>query len=155
MLLLFVSTLDVPWRDWFSSEMQTARETIERAVGTVTRPIKERAAFFIVEDFQKGTDGWVNPTAISVEQPGMVSVDGLALHGETLNLASYRLDFIAKIQSKAMGWVVRAEDADNYYAFKLGGKREALGTLLPPRALHGNWRQPGEVFRFGADPGSL
>ena len=126
-LLLFVSTLDVPWRDWFSSEMQTAREAVKEAVNTVTRPIKGRAAFFIVEDFQKGTDRWVNPSAISVEQPGMISVDGLALHGETLNLASYRLDFIAKIRSKAMGWVVRAQDSDNYYAFKLveTGKRSA------------------------------
>ena len=124
-LLLFISTLDVPWHGWFSSEIQDAREKLARAVNTATRPIKERAAFFMVEDFQKGIDSWVNSSAISVEQPGVISVEGLALHAETLNLASYRLDFIGKIQSKAMGWVVRAEDEDNYYAFKLveTGKR--------------------------------
>ena len=124
-LLLFISTLDVPWHGWFSSGIQDAREKLARAVNTATRPIKERAAFFMVEDFQKGIDSWVNSSAISVEQPGVISVEGLALHAETLNLASYRLDFIGKIQSKAMGWVVRAEDEDNYYAFKLveTGKR--------------------------------
>ncbi len=142
-LLLFVSTLDVPWRDWFSSEMQAAREAVEKAVATVTRPIKERAAFFIVEDFQKGADGWVNPTAIRVEQPGMISVDGLALHGETLNLESYRLDFIAKIQSKALGWVVRAHDTDNYYAFKLveSGKRSARSYHLERYTVVGGNRE--------------
>ena len=131
-LLLFISTLDVPWHGWFSSEMQVAREKLESVMSTVTRPIKERAAFFIVEDFQKGVDRWVNASAIRVDQPGMISVDGLALHGETLNLASYRLDFIGKIQSKAMGWVVRARDADNYYAFKLveTGRRAARSYHL-------------------------
>ena len=131
-LLLFVSTLDVPWRGWFSSEMQAAREKVEIAMSTVTRPIKERAAFFIVEDFQKGINRWVNPSAITVEQPGMISVDGLAFHSETLNLASYRLDFIAKIRSKAVGWVVRAQDTDNYYAFKLveTGRRSARSYHL-------------------------
>ena len=131
-LLVFVSTLDVPWRGWLGSEMQAAREQVEIAMSTVTRPIKERAAFFIVEDFQKGIDRWVNPSAITVEQPGMISVDGLALHSETLNLASYRLDFIAKIRSKAMGWVVRAQDSNNYYAFKLveAGRRSARSYHL-------------------------
>ena len=142
-LLLFVSTLDVPWRDWFSSEIQAARETVEMAVNTVTRPIKERAAFFIVEDFQKGTDRWVNPSAITVEQPGMISVDGLALHGETLNLASYRLDFVGKIRSKAMGWVVRAQDSNNYYAFKLveTGRRSARSYHLERYTVIGGDRK--------------
>ena len=142
-LLLFVSIFDVPWRGWFSSELQTAREAVIKAVNTVTRPIKERAAFFIVEDFQKGTDGWVNPAAIRIEQPGMISVDGLALYGETLNLASYRLDFIAKIQSKAMGWVVRAQDADNYYAFKLveTGRRSARSYHLERYTVIGGNRE--------------
>ena len=131
-LLLFISTLDVPWHGWLSSEMQAAREKVGIVMSTVTRPIKERAAFFIVEDFQKGVDRWVNASAIRVDQPGMISVDGLALHGETLNLASYRLDFIGKIQSKAMGWVVRARDSDNYYAFKLveTGRRAARSYHL-------------------------
>ena len=148
-LLLLVSTFDVPWRDWFSSEMQGAREAVEKAVNTATRPIKERAAFFIVEDFQEGADDWVNPAAISVEQPGMISVDGLALHGETLNLASYRLDFIAKIQSKAMGWVVRAQDTDNYYAFKLveSGKRSARSYHLERYTVVGGNRE-----RFSDSP---
>ena len=131
-LLLFISTLDVPWHGWLSSEMQGAREKVEIVMSTVTRPIEERAAFFIVEDFQKGIDRWVNASAIRVDQPGMISVDGLALHGETLNLANYRLDFIGKIQSKAMGWVVRARDSDNYYAFKLveTGRRAARSYHL-------------------------
>ena len=52
----------------------------------------------------------------------------MTLHRETLHLTDYRFQFEAKIQSKAIGWVVRAADDVNYYAFKLNkAVREGSG----------------------------
>ena len=119
MVLIFVSTLDVPWRDWFSDHIAQARDRIAVAINTATRPIRERAAFFIVDDFEQGADAWVSEGSMTFDPGGLLRVSGMALHKDTLNLASYRMDFDAKIEKGAVGWVVRAKDMQNYYAFKL------------------------------------
>ena len=54
----------------------------------------------------------------------MARVAGLALHRDTMDLDGYRWDFDAKITSRAVGWVVRASDAENYYAYKLVQRRQ-------------------------------
>jgi hypothetical protein len=123
-LALFVSTLDVPWRNWFDRQVQRVKDPISAIAGNLSRPIKERSAFFIVDDFSAGLSNWMNAPSLSVTDSGYVAVkQGLALHEGTLNLESYRLDFEAKIQSQAVGWVVRAANTNNYYAFKLVEKR--------------------------------
>jgi hypothetical protein len=69
---------------------------------------------------------------------GQVAVkQGLALHSGTLNLESYRMDFEAKIESQAVGWVVRAADTDNYYAFKLVEKSRDSFDLLRYTVVEG------------------
>ena len=119
MLVIFASTLDVPWRAWFSDHVEQARDRIEVAINSVTQPIRERAAFFIVDDFEQGADAWLSEGSMTFDPGGLLRVSGLALREDTLNLASYRLDFDAKIEKGAVGWVVRAQDMKNYYAFKL------------------------------------
>jgi hypothetical protein len=119
-LALFVSTLDVPWRNWFDRQVQRVKDPIVAIADNLSRPIKERSAFFIVDDFSSGLGNWINNRSLSLTDAGYVAVkQGVSLHGGTLNLESYRMDFEAKIQSEAVGWVVRATDTDNYYAFKL------------------------------------
>jgi len=119
-VILFVSTLNVPWRNWFGDKVGKAQRPFAAVMDTLGQPIKDRAAFFIVDDFQGGLDHWLNREALLVNQEGLVTVsNGIALRDDTLNLESYRLDFEAKIRTKAVGWAVRAADTNNYYGFKL------------------------------------
>lgn len=132
-LALFVSTLDVPWRNWFDRQIQRVKDPIVSIANNLSQPIKERSAFFIVDDFSRGLGNWLNNRSLSLTDTGYVAVkQGLSLHGGTMNLESYRMDFEAKIESEAVGWVVRAADTNNYYAFKLvekGGKENSFDLL--------------------------
>jgi hypothetical protein len=132
-LALFVSTLDVPWRNWVDRQVQRVKDPIVTIASNLSRPIKERSAFFIVDDFSSGLGSWINARSLSMTDTGYVAVkQGLSLHGGTMNLESYRMDFEAKIQSEAVGWVVRAADTNNYYAFKLvekGGSTKSFDLL--------------------------
>jgi hypothetical protein len=121
LVLFFVSTLDVPWRSWAGEQLSSAKERLASSIGSLSRPIEERAAFFISEDFQKGLAAWTSGGngSVSLDPNGLLQVKGLVLNEQTLRLVNYRLDFNAKIQSGALGWVVRAADDQNYYAYRL------------------------------------
>ena len=119
MVAVFVSTLNAPWRDWFSDHIESAAARIEVAISTFTQPIRERAAFFIVDDFEQGAEKWISEGSMTFDPGGLFRVNGMALREDTLNLESYRFDFDAKIETGAVGWAVRARDMRNYYAFKL------------------------------------
>jgi hypothetical protein len=137
-LALFVSTLDVPWKNWMDRQVQRVKDPISSIANNLSRPIKERSAFFIVDDFSGGLENWLENRALSLNDSGQVAVkQGLALHSGTLNLESYRMDFEAKIESQAVGWVVRAADTDNYYAFKLVEKSRDSFDLLRYTVVEG------------------
>lgn len=121
LILFIISTLDVPWRPWFSSQLGTAKERIASAINSVSRPIEERAAFFIADDFQSEVEQWRSrgSGSLSGNSAGRVASGNMFLRQDTLKFASYRMDFEAKIERGAVGWVVRAADFDNYYGFKL------------------------------------
>jgi hypothetical protein len=119
-------------------QVQRVKDPIVAITNNLSRPIKERSAFFIVDDFSSGLDHWLGSTSLSVTDSGYVAVkQGLSLHGDTLNLESYRMDFEAKIESQAVGWVVRAADTDNYYAFKLVEKGGNSFDLLRYTVIEG------------------
>jgi hypothetical protein len=132
-VVLFVSTLDVPWRRWFVNQMIRAKQPLTAFMDDLSRPIRERSAFFIMDDFTTGLEHWANNGSLALGDNGLVTVkNGVALHQGTMNLESYRLDFEAKIESKAVGWVVRARDTNNLYAFKLiesGGRSHGYDLL--------------------------
>ncbi|HLF80409.1 MAG TPA: hypothetical protein VI410_01470, partial [Anaerolineales bacterium] len=44
---------------------------------------------------------------------------------KTMALRNYEMKFSARVQKKAMGWVVRAAGRDNYYVFKLADRGRA------------------------------
>lgn len=119
-LVLIASTLEVPWPSSFYRPLQIIKNSLAAVGSALTRPIDERSAFFIVDDFSAGLGNWVDNGSLSVTDVGYLAVtEGVSLHSGTLNFRSYRLDFEAKILSEAVGWVVRATNTDNYYAFKL------------------------------------
>lgn len=129
MAVMFASTLNVEWSEWVGNRMATVRQPIANAMAQLSQPVRERAAFFIVDDFSRGVDHWKNNVSLAVDPAGWIKVgQGLALHGDTDRLRDYRLDFDAKIQSEAVGWVVRAPDTNNYYGFKL----KTSGTASSP-----------------------
>jgi hypothetical protein len=137
-LALFVSTLDVPWKNWMERQAQRVKDPIASIANNLSRPIKERSAFFIVDDFSGGLENWLENRSLSLTDAGQVAVrQGLSLHGDTLSLESYRMDFEAKIESQAVGWVVRAANTDNYYAFKLVEKGGDSFDLLRYTVVEG------------------
>ena len=121
LILFIVSSLDVPWRPWFSSQLGAAKERFASVINTVSRPIEERAAFFIADDFQSEVEQWLSrgSGSLSKDSTGRVASGNMFLRQDTLQFASYRMDFEAKIERGAVGWIVRASDFDNYYGFKL------------------------------------
>ncbi len=94
--------------------------------------VKSRAAFQIIDDFDNGVGDWWDDHGLVADQGGAVRVAGLSLHRETMDLSSYRMDFEAKIDSRSVGWVVRAADRETYYAFKLlqTGKKDKSYKLV-------------------------
>ena len=93
----------------------------KRAVLTaVEKNITPRAAFLMEDDFEGGPgDGWQAPHFLVADESGAVRVEGLTLHGETMGLLYYRMDFDAKVSSGAVGWVIGAQDSENYHLYKL------------------------------------
>jgi hypothetical protein len=112
--------------------IQNAYGVASGAVQPYVDQVKARAAFQIVDDFNGGVGEWWGDKGLVADQPGAVRVAGFSLHRDTMNLVSYRMDFETKIESRSVGWVVRAADHDTYYAFKLieSGKKDKTYKLV-------------------------
>src|SRR5262249_33126931 len=99
----------------------------QRVVATqwqnVRQSVMDRAAIALDEDFRSGLDEWASrndaPTGWSFDSTGFVRPGQLALYRPTGNLTDYQMQFLGLIDQKAMSWVVRAADFDNYYVIKL------------------------------------
>jgi hypothetical protein len=89
----------------------------------LNQTISNRAAISYADDFRSGLDAWEShsnlTTSWSYDAVGFVRPGPLAVFKPTLDLVDYRFEFLGEIDQKAMGWVVRAEDLNNYYAMKL------------------------------------
>jgi hypothetical protein len=89
----------------------------------VRRSVAERAGVALSEDFRTGLDDWQSrgdmSTAWSFDSNGFVKPGTLALYRPSLNLSDYEMDFLGLIDKKALSWVVRAADFDNYYVVKI------------------------------------
>jgi hypothetical protein len=89
----------------------------------VRQTVVDRAAVALDEDFRSGLDGWVsrgNATAMwSFDATGFVQPGPLALYQPSMGLSDYQVQFLGMIDKKAMSWVVRASDFENYYVVKL------------------------------------
>src|ERR1700677_1093043 len=103
------------------------RKTLRTVMNTqwtnVRQAVMERAAVALDEDFHSGLDDWASrgdATADwSFDAAGFVRPGPLALYRPTMNLADYQVQFLGLIDKKALSWVVRAADFDNYQVVKL------------------------------------
>jgi hypothetical protein len=99
---------------------------VEKAVNehwkNFTQTISNRAAIAYADDFRSGLDGWESrsnlTTSWSYDAAGFVRPGPLAVFKPTLDLVDYRFEFLGEIDQRAMGWVFRAQDLNNYYAMK-------------------------------------
>jgi hypothetical protein len=91
--------------------------------GTVRQSMVERAAVALDEDFRAGLDDWVSrgdaPTDWSFDATGFVRPGPLAMYRPSMSLNDYEMQFLGMIDKKALSWVVRASDFENYYVIKL------------------------------------
>ncbi len=58
----------------------------------------------------------VAPELVATTADGFIHPGQLALYRPSVPLSDYRFEFMAQIENKSVDWVVRAKDADNYYA---------------------------------------
>ena len=100
---------------------------VERSLHTqfvnVKQTLSDRAGVALNEDFRSGLDDWQmrgnRATAWSFDANGFVRPASLALYRPSMGLADYEMQFLGLIDKKALSWVVRARDFDNYYVMKL------------------------------------
>ena len=81
-----------------------------------------RAAIALDEDFRAGLDDWTSrggTTEWTFDATGFVRPGPLALYRPSVDLTDYQLQFLGMIDKKALSWVVRAADFDDYYVVKL------------------------------------
>jgi hypothetical protein len=100
-------------------------------LANVRQVVNDRAAVALDEDFRSGLDDWASrgdaTTRWSFDATGFVRPGPLALYRPSMNLTDYEMQFLGMIDKKAMSWVVRAADFNNYYVLKL--------TVLKPGPL--------------------
>jgi hypothetical protein len=96
---------------------------ISTSEGTLMAAIQARAAVDLQDDFQAGLGAWTGTTGWEStwlkNSPGAVQPGRLALYKPMTPLTDYHLEIHGQIQSKALSFVFRATDMNNYYAAKL------------------------------------
>lgn len=99
------------------------KRTLDEQMVTVKHTVAERAAVALDEDFRSGLDDWTSrgdlTTSWSFDENGFVKPGPLAIYRPTAGLTDYQMQFLGIIDEKALSWVVRAADYDNYYVVKL------------------------------------
>jgi hypothetical protein len=85
--------------------------------------IADRAAYTATDTLREGMEAWgasrKSWTAGWSHSPeGYTRMGDLALFRPSIGYTDYRLEFFGQIENKGMGWVVRAQDKQNYYAMK-------------------------------------
>ncbi|MGD0871713.1 MAG: hypothetical protein ABSB88_19340 [Bryobacteraceae bacterium] len=100
----------------------------------ISRAIQSRAAAELSDTF-RGMEAWgaaaaALPAGWSRHADGYIRTGQLALYHPSLNFTDYRLEFFGQIESKGMGWAVRASDPKNYYAMKFKVMEPGLRPVL-------------------------
>jgi hypothetical protein len=95
--------------------------------GAIATAIQDRATIDMRDDFQSGFGGWAGKpgweSTWSVDRAGSAQPGNLALYRPSIPLRDYRLELQGYITSKALGFVFRAIDTDNYHAVKIAVKK--------------------------------
>ena len=108
--------LTEPAPEGFSANLHSRMEIFKQTLA-------ERAGVELNDDFRGGLDDWQSRGDLaagwSFDSNGFVRPQTMALYRPSLVLRDYDLQFLGLIDKKAMSWMVRAQDFDNYYAIKL------------------------------------
>jgi hypothetical protein len=85
--------------------------------------VSRRAAVELTDTFHSGMEAWGAAPKTwaqgwSRHPDGYVRTGQLALYHPSAVYSDYRLEFFAQIESRSMGWAIRARDLQNYYAMK-------------------------------------
>jgi hypothetical protein len=99
------------------------RPAAKGAAAWVKQAIAGRAALKVAENFH-GMENWdieakAKTSGWSRHPDGYMNTGALALFRPTLKFNDYRMEFFGQIESKSIGWTVRATDPNNYHAMKL------------------------------------
>jgi hypothetical protein len=97
--------------------------TENRQLEAVKKALLDRAAINFADDFQTGLDAWEsrskNGPGWTYDQTGFVRPRNLAVFRPSMAMQDYTLEFLAKLDQRAVSWVVRAVDLENYTVVKL------------------------------------
>jgi len=75
-----------------------------------------------------GTDSWASERATDLA--GAALSRQLSLYRPSKTMKDYVVEFQGTIQERALGWIVRAKDASNYYCLKLEVDRTGAAKLI-------------------------
>jgi hypothetical protein len=75
-------------------------------------------------------DGSLYPAGWQPHKDGYMQTGALAIFGPTRSFSDYRMEFFGRIESKSVGWVVRARDEKNYHAMKFTTVQTGLRPLI-------------------------
>jgi hypothetical protein len=94
-----------------------------RTMTKIRRAIADRAAMEVTDNFTSGMEAWGAGTKTWApgwqhSSAGYVKTGEMALFQPSLHYTDYHMEFYGQIEEKSMGWVVRAQDKQNYYAMK-------------------------------------
>jgi hypothetical protein len=93
------------------------------AFARLRNAIADRAAYEVTDSLRDGMTSWGAAEkrwapGWAHQPEGFTHVGGLELFHPSLKYRDYRLEFLGQVETKGMGWVVRAQDKQNYYAMK-------------------------------------
>lgn len=148
---------------------QSLHSVVNTQLASVRHAVVDRAGIALDDDFRSGLDDWSSrgdaTAGWSFDPTGFVRPGPLALYRPSMTLSDYQFQFLGMIDKKAMSWVVRAADFDNYYVVKLevlkpgpittvgltryavinGKAEDRVDTPVPLEA------QPDTLYRVGMD----
>ncbi len=106
-----------------NGDVQQVQKAFAERWKSLNQTISNRAAVAFADDFRSGLDAWESRSNLtrswSYDAAGFVRPGPLALFKPSMDMTDYRFEFLGELDQKALGWVFRAQDLQNYYAMKL------------------------------------
>jgi hypothetical protein len=95
----------------------------EGFLGKMRLALAKRATVDMTDNFKAGMEAWGSAPKTfakgwSRDPAGYVRLGDLELFRPSLKFTDYRLEFFGQIENKGLGWVMRGQDRQNYYAMK-------------------------------------
>jgi hypothetical protein len=99
------------------------RPLLTAGIDNVRRRASTRAAIEHIEDFRSGMYKWITqsgaPLNWTFDRNGLAQPGRLALYRPSMGMSDYTLEILGEVDRKALAWVFRAHDFDDYYIARL------------------------------------